>query len=517
MPELSVAGADPGTVFSRVGLRSRWIWRAGHGAPPRPQARQLVEALQELGGLYSAYAGFLRWRADLLPIDYILALRNIKDQAPPINRQEFTRILINDLGLRGEALAANLDEEPCWSTLQRCAYRSRDRGNPVIVQIARPVISEEALKEFEQGIRLVNDSHLHKATSLSALSQFREWLRLSDGVGREAACLKAIEESAPSAGEYPRLIPELCSGRLLCWPWTDGEPITALIAGGSAAVVEKLAELVLEQICVLGLSDAELDLDMLALTTSSRLVVRRANRCVAIPQPAMRACLKYISAVLKMDSPSAAHFLVQLALAQVEIDLEQSLVERLANLEPELKLNVQFPASAAIFESNWRGLASLGREHPLFLDEMHGNLVAVGYSNAAIGGSPDCIADAHWAVMGRLLYKRLASLSSAGHLSDWLLGSGLLMAEGVRQFNRVADGLRADDLAIRVATGGLDRDGAAKTNRPVRNGIGMGMLLILFLVSMRWIVSAPPPFAAVGAGTAALAALGVLWILVRLV
>ena len=57
--------------------------------------------------------------------------------------------------------------------------------------------------------------------------------------------------------------------------------------------------------------------------------------------------------------------------------LEARLLDELSNLEPELKINLQFPASAAVFEGNWRALKRTGARKPLFLDILHRNLIAV--------------------------------------------------------------------------------------------------------------------------------------------
>ena len=59
-----------------------------------------------------------------------------------------------------------------------------------------------------------------------------------------------------------------------------------------------------------------------------------------------------------------------------------------SNLEPELKVNLQYPPSAAILEGNWRALARTGAPRPLFLDILHRNLIAVGYWNSETSASP---------------------------------------------------------------------------------------------------------------------------------
>src|SRR5262249_51704958 len=157
-------------------------------------------------------------------------------------------------------------------------------------------------------------------------------------------------------------------------------------------------------------------------------VIRRANRLVAIPAPMAHSCLKYISAVLASNAPAAAQALARLSSGQPAMDLETKLLDELSNLEPELKVNVNFPVSASIFEGNWCVLRRAGATNPLFLDMIHRSLMAVGYWNSETS-TTDAIAEAQWPVLGRMLPIRLNELMNRETASDWFIGSGLLFFE----------------------------------------------------------------------------------------
>ena len=298
--------------------------------------------------------------------------------------------------------------------------------------------------------------------------------------------------------EYPRVVPEACGRRVLTWRWVDAEPLPELIATGSAdAPLRKVAECVMEQLCILAVADTELDLDALAVTPEGKLVVRRAGRLVPVPRAAVPGVLKYVAAVLKNDAPAAAHQLIHLAYSKPKPDLEANLAGRLSNLEPELKVNRRFPASAAVFESNWRGLAGIGIEKPLFLDSMHRNLVALGYWSSDIapaeGPLEDLIADAQWVTISGILQRRASSMLDAKVMTEWTVGAGIMLAEGMRQVNRIGKSLRDNDLGVKVAvdTSHEDQTGA---NRAVRQGILMGALLLVFLLCMHFSSRVPAPF-----------------------
>lgn len=509
-------------VFSKAELTRR-VWPRIFGAAPLDEgsrAARLAAALQELGGLYAAFARFLCWRADLLPSDYLLALREVRESVPPVPPDDFKLMLLADLGTTGKVLAEALEKEPCWSTFQRCAYRSQLRGETVVVQVAREPVSDKAFHAFSKAVSNLDDPHLRRAVAAGILRQFREWLNLGRTLERERSFLASIAEAGQSQVDYPRLIVEGCGRRVLAWNWVDAVPLPELIgAGAGAPALRKVAECVMEQLCILAVAETELDLDALAFTREGKLVVRRTNRLVPVPRSALPSVLKYVAAVLKMDAPAAAHQLIQLAYSKPKPDLESNLAGRLSNLEPELKINRRFPPSASVFESNWRGLSGLPVERPLFLDSMHRNLVALGYWNSEVapaeGPLEDMIADAQWNTISGMLQRRASSLLDGKTFSEWTVGTGMMMAEGLRQVNRIGKSLRDNDLGVRVALDS-NHEEQAKSNLALRQSILMGLLLAVFLLAMHYATRLPAPFSTWVTAVAFAAAGGALWILLRL-
>jgi len=495
IPSFAVPRSDPVVTFQKFGLRSLGVLR---GASVEAAYRELSEparfrsALEELGGLYAAFGQFLMWRADLLRTDYLGRLRHINLAVSPVPASDVARILLSELGANGNSLAQFLEREPCWNTLARCAYRTQYRGRTVAVQIARDPVPDSAFESFETGMRLVEDERTREAIQPAMLARFREWMRLSDSPARERAYLDALQSiREKTLVLYPFLIPELSTERVLCFEWVEGESVASLLSKGAPQGVQRVAECVLEQFCTIAAVDGDCDPDSMVVSREGRLAVRRINRMVAIPPSLTHAAMKYISSVLASDAPAAAHMLAKLS-GGIITNLENRLLDELSNLEPELKVNLQFPASAAIFEGNWRALTRTGAEKPLFLDIIHRNLIAVGYWNAETAAPPapacDFIADAQWPVLGRLLRTRLGEMATRETASDWFIGSGLLFFEGLRQINRLAEGLRENDLSLGVD---LQReDDSRKAHQRIRLGILIGMLLVVFLACLRFAVGA---------------------------
>jgi len=88
------------------------------------------------------------------------------------------------------------------------------------------------------------------------------------------------------------------------------------------------------------------------------------------------------------------------------------------------------------------------------------------------------------------------------------------MVEGMRQLAQLADGLRDDELSLRVSAGSAGPGETRESNRRVRKGIGVTVLLMVLLISLHW--SGAPGYGAAAVSAAAGAAVALLWILIRM-
>jgi hypothetical protein len=513
-----MSAPSPSAVFHQHGLRTRAPWSALGVREGVSHAVRFRDALEELGGLYATFGRYLAWRADLLRSDYLLALRSIQAAAPPMARDEAVATLCRVLGLKGERIAASFSDEPVWSTVSRCAWRGTHEGRPIVVQFDRPAVPEKEFDRFARRVRSLREPGVAAALTDEAIDEFRAWLRLADASGRERAYLETLAGFPhKTLVEYPKIVPEACSAGILSWEWVEGDTLAQRVAEKDGAALAKLAEALLEQVCLLSVVDADLDLSAMAIDRNGRIALRRATRLVAIPAAMARTTLKYITAVLAGNSPYANHQLIRLAFGSSSTQMESRLYDELSNLEPELKINLQFPASAGAFESNWRALAHMRRARPLYLDALHRNLVAAGYCEAdtAKGGGGDTVADAQWPVVGRLIRSRIGELTAGDIGSQWIMGSGLLAMEGLRQFTRFADGFRDNDLAFTFAPA-LSEEAVRKANRAVRTGVLVAVLLMVFLICLRWGPRAPAPWSGIVSAAAVISAALLLWLLWRL-
>jgi hypothetical protein len=125
----------------------------------------------------------------------------------------------------------------------------------------------------------------------------------------------------------------------------------------------------------------------------------------------------------------------------------------------------------------------------------------------------DAIAEAQWPVLSRMARTRLGEMLNRETASDWFLGSGLLFFELMRQMNRLAEGLRETDLSLGVELE-RERDTTA-LHRRIRLGVFIGMLLIVFLGSLRFAIAVHGAWSAVFSAVAVACGFALFWFVSR--
>ena len=442
----------------------------------------------------------------------------------PVPRDEVIEALERELGDEAEGLIRQLEKEPVWSTLSRTAYLSWYQGQVVVVQVAREPVAEAELNDFEAGIASLGHPDLRHLRSAGVLKDFRQWLRQGDSTARERSYLEVLGRSRGSTlVDYPTLIPEISTNRILCWPWVEGEPVSAMIRRGTVNAVTRVAEAVLEQYFSLAIVDADLRLDSIVMPTgANRLAIRQIGRPLSVPPPAVNTGMKYLAAVLEGNASMTVQTLLTMAVGQSTADLETELLNLMSGIEPELKVHAWYPGSAAAVESNWRALGRLHvtRRRPLYLDCFHRNLIAVGYwtgdAVSAGGIAVDTIADAQWPVLERVLKINSSQFLEPGTLKEWSVGLGLFTFGAMREANRLAEELRDNNLTWEVKSSEPDLHQKERNRQSFRIVLAVCVLLSLLLVFLRWgsALHGPPP--ALMAMLALTALAGLFWLVSKI-
>ena len=107
-------------------------------AHPALRFRRLLEAL---GPTYIKFGQILSMRPDVLPPEYIAALSNLQDGAPPVPLVAVKERILRGLGRPVEAIFAEFDDEPLATASIGQIHRARTwEGQYVVVKVQRPEI-----------------------------------------------------------------------------------------------------------------------------------------------------------------------------------------------------------------------------------------------------------------------------------------------------------------------------------------------------------------------------------------
>jgi hypothetical protein len=459
-------------------------------------AAQFAKILTVHGETGLLFSRFLMGRADLLGTDYLDVLRDVPFRISPVPRASFIATLAAELGSNSVLLAGGLHPEPCWSVPGRCAYRTSVNAMELVAQISRPLPERASVAQMAGALMATGEPEIEAVLHPRVLRQFEEWVYLDETSERERGILEVLSEMrGKSLAVYPSLIPEFCAGRVLCWTWAEGETVPSKLSDASAEVRQRIAEALLEQISFLSFVDGELNYDAMATGPDGRLILRRVGRALTVPVGRTQMVLRYIAETLSENSAAAA----------------QSLLAEMAVVQPRLIRRENATLFVRAFEGNWRALAAMGGEVPLFLSLLHRNLIAAGN----LGDSRDFLQEVQSAVLGTMLRSCVEDVMEPELAREWAAGAGMLVVDGLRTIGRMAGELR-DGTNSRRPEGANDDRASAFRVRCIRQSVFASVWLVSFLVCLRESALIDQPWSGVLLVVAALAAGGLFWVVSRI-
>lgn len=476
----------------------------------RARAEQFAAAIAARGAIGVLFSRFLAGRVDLLPDDYLAVLAKSPFTVPPVDRASFVRTVTEELGENGNLLAEGLAEEPCWSVPGRCAWRTSFREAQYVIQVTRALPLRSSIAEMALHLRAMDNPEATAALGPQVLRQFEEWVYIDGDTSRERAFLDVLSEMRNRThAEYPALIPEFCTARVLCWHWSEGEAFGPMFGDISPEACRQIAETLLEQISFLSFVDGELDPGAMALSPAGRIIIRRIGRPVSIPVGRSSAILRYMAATLSENSAGAANELIDLAGKVRSPQLVSRLLAAMAQTQPQLIRERNPSPFVRAFEGNWRAFASMEAEVPLFVNLIHRNLITAG----ALTNEPGFLQDAQAAVAGTMLRSCAADALNHGFARESLSAAGMLV-EMAQTIGRLAAELRDGRRAYPSYL--PDDRKASFRSRCIRQSAIAGVVMAAFLICMRWSALSDRPWSGILMAFALVAAIGLYWAVLRI-
>ena len=104
----------------------------------RERARNLQNALEELGPTFAKLGQILSTRPDLLPPEFIDELATLQDKVTPMTEEDVVSVMEEELGVPWEDVFESIEPEPLAAgTIGQVHVATLESGQKVVVKVQR--------------------------------------------------------------------------------------------------------------------------------------------------------------------------------------------------------------------------------------------------------------------------------------------------------------------------------------------------------------------------------------------
>ena len=143
-------------VLAKAGLRDLFKKTPPAGAASaggvdttRLRARQLKEALEELGPTFAKLGQILSTRPDLVPPEFIEELANLQEGVTPLTEAQVVSAMERELRVPWEDVFASIDPKPLAAgTIAQVHRATLETGERVVVKVQRPNAEQDILQDL---------------------------------------------------------------------------------------------------------------------------------------------------------------------------------------------------------------------------------------------------------------------------------------------------------------------------------------------------------------------------------
>lgn len=252
-------------VLARHGFRdlARRLGFGGEGESEPPEGGEakkhsLAERVRlvaiDLGPSFVKLGQIASTRPDILPQEWILELKKLQDEVPPLPFEEIQRQVEASLGASIEELFESIEEEPLAAAsiaqVHRAVLKHEDGPKDVVVKVQRPNIADTIARDVDLlhtlarfVERTIPESHIYRPTAL--VEQFDNAITSELDFALEADNAKRFAENFEGHPHavFPHIYKDASSKRVITMEFLDGHKVYDAIAkhGHSGPAIAKAA------------------------------------------------------------------------------------------------------------------------------------------------------------------------------------------------------------------------------------------------------------------------------------
>ncbi len=236
-----------------------------------PLAKKVRAVLEELGPTFVKFGQLLSNRHELLPEDFIVELRRLREEVPPVAYEAVEKQVRRDFGVGPEELFREFEREPVAAASIAQVHRGRlQNGIRVAVKVRRPEAEETVESDIiiMRRIAQIVDRHLWNGkvfTACELVDEFDRQIHRELDFHRERLNIQKFGNYFKENRNIyvPKVYQERCSENLLTLDYVEGTRMSELLWGEKRSVVDKdvvvdrITELMLRQIFINGFYHAD--------------------------------------------------------------------------------------------------------------------------------------------------------------------------------------------------------------------------------------------------------------------
>ncbi len=449
--------------------------------------------LERLGPTFVKIGQLLSTRADIIPPDWIAALRRLQDDVEAVPIDEIREVVENELGVKISNLFEEFDETPLASASLGQVHRAVLRGSKteVGVKIQRPGIRKRVLDELDAIERVTSFLEEHtdagRKYEIGRMTvQMRRSIIRELNYHEESANLDRLRRNLAGANQIivPLTYPDYCSDKVLTMDYVQGTNITDLsgvvkVEIDGEALAETLFSAYLKQVLIDGFFHADPHPGNILITRDRRLVLLDLGMVGAVPDTLKDKLTELLTAIADGRSAEASSAAQSIGSPRENYDPERCTEEITRIIEDRKNVRVKDLQVGSLVMEVTQICGQNGLRIPdamFMLGKMLLNLDMIG-KILDPDFDPDASLRRH---TGAIAQHRIRDQFSLGGILSFLTEVKEMVAETPGRFNSFVKDLAQNQVEFKVNA--IDESKLLKGFHRVANRITVGLILSALII-----------------------------------